>query len=853
MLKALTFISLREWQAHKFRMALTIVGITLGVSVYFAIRTANTTLLDSLKLTVEKLAGKATLQVTAGESGFPEQLLDIVRATPGVENAEPVIEVVARPALEGAGNLLILGIDAADDQKLREYQFDPSQTVIGNPLDYISKTNSIMITQSFADRHGLKIGDNLPLYTNQGKQEFEVLGIFKPSGIGEVFGGQIAVMDIYAAQYVFNRGNNFDRIDVKTDPNTTAETVQQRLRERLPAGIEVIRPVNRGKNIENAVATMSQGFLLTSLIALLVAVFIVFNAFSIAVNQRWKEIGILRALGVERSRVERMFLGEAALIGAIGSFVGVGVGFVLAVGANKIMSGIAATTYGVLPTPGPPIFRVDYGFEALVLGVGASLAGSWLPARSASHLDPALALHNIESRHKDVILKLAKLPVGMAVVAAGLALIAFTAPRVGVVFQLGYAGLILLGLVLMLPKLAELMGYLLRPVMDRVFGSEGVLAVDSMIRAPLRTTAVVGALMIGLGFVFATGAFIHSQKRVVVRSINSELTSDIYVAATDLTRSRTYHFSEELGQRIAAVPGVKSIENLRLTFVPYGGDNVALIAIEMDGWFARVRDIVEEGDEARARELMPMGEGFLISLNFSTRWNVRVGDNLQLETPMGTLSRPVLGVIEDYTSEKGTVLVDRQLYKTYWQDNAVDFFDVNLEPGVDQEAVKSDIQRALAGNHRAFVYTNGEYKRWIISVVDQFFTLNYTQMAVAIFVAAIGIINTLIISVTERRREIGIIRAIGGLRRQVRNMVLLEAVAIAIVGIVTAVIKGVCDTYFLVNTASAVLAGYTIPFYFPGWLILQTTPLVIIIGLVAAWWPARNAVNLNVIEVLGAE
>src|SRR5262249_12912947 len=162
--------------------------------------------------------------------------------------------------------------------------------------------------------------------------------------------------------------------------------------------------------------------------------------------------------------------------------------------------------------------------------------------------------------------------------------------------QFGYAVLILLGFVIMLPKLAAWIGQMLRPLMDTLFGSEGALAVDSMIQAPLRTSATVGALMMGLSFVLSTQAFIRSQKQVFARSMESELTADIYVATAKIARSRTFHFSEELGARIAQVPGVSRVENLRFTFVPYGGDNVALLALEMDGWFARVHDVLEEGD-----------------------------------------------------------------------------------------------------------------------------------------------------------------------------------------------------------------------------------------------------------------
>ena len=853
MLRTLAFITLQQWRVHKLRTALTLVGIALGVSVFFAVRTANQTLLGSLKLTIEKMAGKATLQITSGETGFPEEVLDTVRDTPGIKIAEPIIEVIAHTAFPGEASLMIVGVDTTGDRELREYQFDESQSEIGDPLVYLAQPDSILISRSFAQKHNLKEGDKLPLFTSQGRKEFIVRGLFKPAGIGEVFDGQVAVMDVYSAQFVFNRGRNFDRIDVMHDPNVSLEIAQRNLRARLPVGIEIERPESRGQEVENTLAAMQQGLTITGLIALFVGVFIIFNSFSIAVNQRWKEIGVLRALGVERPNVQRMFLGEAIIMGAIGSIIGVVVGFYLAKGAAQVMGGIAALTYGLVSTATPPIFRWDYALASLIIGIIASLAAAWLPARAASRLNPVLALHNIETRQREAVLGWGRLAIGLLMIAGGTAAIRFATPRVGLMIQFAYAVLIMFGFIVILPKLTAWLARAFRPVMDWAFGSEGALAVDAMMNAPRRTSATVGALMVGLTFVFSTGGFIISNKNAIVNTFDRIVNSDLVVSTSEMARSRTYHFSEELSQRLAALPGVKRIENVRFIFVPFHDNSVGLVSIEMDGWFARVHDVFIEGDERRARELMLKGEGVLISHNFTSRWGGRVGDTIKLNTPAGVFERPIIGVIEDYTSERGAIFVDRAVYKQFWQDSAIDYIDINLQLGVDRLAFKQSVQQLLAGEQRAFVYTHDEYKRFVSDLIDQFFMLNYMQMAVAIFVAALGIINTMLISVAERRREFGVIRAIGGLRGQLRKLVLLEAAAIAIVGVITGALLSIFNTYFLVRTAATIIGGYTVPFHFPATLIAITLPIVVVIALAAAWWPARRAVNLRVIEAIGYE
>jgi putative ABC transport system permease protein len=852
MISALWQVASRQWRTHRLRVAMTTLGIALGVAVFFAIRTANSALLDSLTLTVERLAGKSTLEVTAGETGFPEATLDTVRATPGVQLAEPVIEVIVHTAFQDEGNLLILGVDTTGDQQLRQYEFDRSQTQIADPLTYLAQPNSILLSRSFAERHGLKIGDHFPIFTAHGKMDFAVEGIFKPTGVGEVFGGNIAVMDIYSAQIVFDRGHNFDRIDLVNAPSVPVTELQRRLRARLPAGIEVTRPEMMGAALENAVTAMRLGMMITSFIALLVGVYIIFNSFTIAVNQRWKEIGILRAVGVERRNINAMFMGEALFMGVIGSSVGIVAGFYMAIAANRVMGSIAASVYGIVSTAVAPKLHPDLVLTSFALGVAASLVGAWIPARTASYLNPILALHNIESRQKETALGWGRITFGAALVVLSMGLIEYSPSGVGMEFQFSYAALTLLGLTILLPLLVHWAARAIRPVMDWAGGSEGALAVDAMIQSPRRSAATVGALMVGLMFVYSTAAYIQSYKHMIGRWTNQMLNADLTVATSTLLRSTTYHFSEDLGKRIATLPEVKRVQNVRFTIVPYRGDTAALVAIEMDGFLARSSGAILGANKA-SYDLLPRGEGVLVSKNFAARWGYKVGDRVHLDSPTGPLDLPILGMVEDYRSDKGTIFVDRALYKRYWKDDAVDFIEITLKPGQNATQVKHEIEHMTAGSEHALVYTNVEFRGWIDSLVDKFFMLNYMQLVVAVIVAVVGIANTLIISVAERRREFGIIRAIGGYQSQIRKMVLLEAFSISVVGVIVGTVAALFNIQFLSRTVSTVLTGYDVPFYFPWVLILETFPAVVAVSLLAGWIPARHAMKAPVIEAIGYE
>jgi putative ABC transport system permease protein len=853
MIAALAHNSARHFRAHRLRAGMTALSVALGVAACFAIDTANRALLDSLSTTVQRLAGKATLQVTAGESGLPEELLDTIRRTPGVQVAEPVVEVVTHTGLSGDSGLLILGIDNSADDQLRQFEFDRSQTAIADPLLYLAQPNSILLSRSYASRNNLRIGDQLSLFTAGTRKNFVVQGLFEPRGIGSVFSGNIAIMDVYSAQVVFGRGHNFDRIDLMTDPVQDATVVAGLLRSRLPAGVEVDAPLTRGKAIENAVTTMRLGMRMSSILALIVGVYIILNSFTIAVDQRRREIGILRSLGVTSSGIQGMFLAEALLIGVLGSAVGIAAGYGMAAALSRVMTAIAATVYGALTTSAVTHFELSRAVGVFLLGIAASLLGAWRPARTASRLDPIQSLQNVETQHQESGFNWKRLALGLALILSCFFLVRFTPARVGAELQLDYGFLVLVGMSVLLPLILRYASRLIRPLMARLGGPEGALAVDTMIRAPRRSSATIGALMVGIMFVYSTAAYIQSYRATIVRWTGRMLNADLFVSTSSLLRSTSYHFSESLGESIASLPEVKNVENVRFTFVPFRGDSVALIAMDMDGFLARASGAIEDADRGLVRQLLLGGKGLLISKNLAARWGYRSGQILHLDSPSGPLDLPVVGVVEDYRSDKGSIFVERALYKRCWRDAAVDFVDITLRDGQDADAVRSRIEAMTAGAEHAIVYTNVEFRRWIDGLVDSFFLVSYMQLAVAALIAVVGIANTLIVSVSERRREFAIVRAVGGYRSQVRRMVLLEAMVISMMGVLTGAIAAAIDIQYLCHTVSIVLAGYEVPYCFPWTVVAISVPAIALVALLTAWFPARRAMQLEVSEAIGYE
>ena len=852
MTDGLGLVTLRQWQQHKLRLALTIVGVALGVAVFFAVRSTTQTLVDSLNSTIEKLAGKSTLQVAAGDAGFPSENLKLVRETPGVAIAEPVTEAIVETVAPPGEKLLVLGLDTGSKLELYSEMFQEGDLVVSNPLAFSSRADSIAVTRKFAEQFGFKDGDKITLQTQTGRKDLIVRGVFKSEGAGEVFDGNVAVMDIYAAREIFGKGGRIDRIDVMNAPGTSVEKLAEDLRGNLPAGIKVERPSLRGQALENTVSTMHFGLTIMSFLALTICVFLIFNSFSISLNQRWKEIGILRAIGVTRQGVRLMFLGESVLLGLIGSAIGIVGGYFLAKLAIGVVTNVSTTMYGVVTVPQELEFDTQFALEAFAVGMTASLFAAWLPARAAARLRPVLALTNIETRQGEQGVNKTRVVVGCVLVLLGLVLIRFTRPHVGMNIQLFYAVLMQIGMILLLPMFIRLGARVIRPIMGRLFGVEGMMAVESMAGSPRRTVATVGALMIGLSFVIAHAAFIQSQKAALDRSLDKTLSSDILISSSEQISGRSYHFSEDVAAQVAAMPETEVAAPMRVTSVSFGGEDISLSAHEMDKYFASSPDLLDFGDPEYARLATARGEGALISTNLSLRSGLGLGDRIRIDSPNGTIELPIVGMLDYFRSQKGTVFIDRALYKKYWNDPSVDYVFIDLRPGVDRVAFKQKLQNMLSGEH-AFVYTHDEFKAWVTRLIDQFFTLTYLQMVIAVFVAAIGLVNTMVISVAERRRELGIFRAVGGLRRQVAKMVMLEAVSIGLIGLLTGAIMGLFSAYFLVNTAAKVVAGFTVSLVFPYWILLVSVPIVLIVAAAAAFVPSFNASRIHIAEAIGYE
>ncbi len=848
----LRLMSWPYFRKHVLRTVLTAAGVVLGVAVFVGMHTANQSVLSAFSQTVDRIAGKTELQVTAGETGFGEDVLDTVQGASTVRVAVPVIEAVVDSNINGQGNLLVLGTDMTGDRSLRDYDLDNADAaVIDDPLVFLAQPDSLMLSKEFADRNHIVLGNRIRLGTVDGEKLFAVRGILRSSGLASAFGGNLAVMDIYAAQKMFGRGRTFDRIDLAVKAGTTLAECERELGSLLGPAFDIQPPASRGQQFENVLAGYSMMVSISSVFALFIGMFIIYNSFAIAVTQRRKEIGILRALGATRGQVRWLFLGESAVIGLVGSLVGLMLGVLLARAIASSVSAVVADVYFVAQradetTASPALLAL-----ALALGVATSLLAAAIPARNAARVDPVHALQ--KGRYQVLSAGESRLRAILATVFGVLSIICLTVAGSRPLFYVGYALAIMVVPLLLGPLLSLGLARAFRPALKWLRPVEGALAADSLIQAPRRTSASVIALMLSLALAVAFSGVARASYDSIVDWTRTTFNSDLFVSPTPGFDVQTTRFPAAMASELAVLPGIARVQMFRDGRIMFRKTPITVVAIEMASVAktAPRQPVAGEADEMYRKAAA--GEGLIVSDNLAELQHLTLGQTLEVPAPYGLIHLPIVGIIVDYTDQQGTILMDRSVFIKYWHDEAVRDFRVYLTPGASVPSVRQRILERYAGKRQVFVLTNDELKRYILKITDQWFGLTSLQMGVAVLVAILGIVNTLTVSIIDRRRELGVLKAVGALNGQVRHTIWIEALTVGLLGVVLGYALGAVNLYYMLQIVHRDIAGLRLDYVFPVTVAVALVPTILGAAFVAALWPAESAVRGSLVEALEYE
>ncbi|MBN9658471.1 MAG: FtsX-like permease family protein [Acidobacteria bacterium] len=836
---------------HLLRCTLTTAGIVLGVAVFVGMHTANQSVLYAFNRTVDKIAGTTQLQVTAGETGFPEDVLERVQGHPGVGVAAPVIEATVQTGLQGEGNLLVLGVDMTGDRNLRDYELEKAdEAIIDDPLVFLAQPDSVIVSEKFCQRNGLKLNDWLTMRTMEGPKQFTIRGVMQGDGLASAYGGNLAIMDIYAAQMVFGRGRTFDRIDLSVAEGQQVDRVQKSLQAMLGPGLQVDPPSSRGQQFEAMAKIYSMSANISSLFALFIGLFLIYNTFSIAVTQRRGEIGILRALGATQGQVKRLFLLESGIAGLLGSLAGLGFGLLIARGMARYISDFMGEVYGAAQRAEEISADPRLLLTALALGVATSLIAGWIPARNAAAVDPVKALQ--KGRVQVITEGENRTRRWTALALLALAILCVFFGHRPLFFYSGYL-LSVLAALLLTPALCSWLASLLRPFMKLLRPVEGALAADSILQSPRRTSGTVAALSLSVALVIGLGGISKASYETILDWADAALNPDLFVSSSQSVTQRSFRFPASLGAEIQAVGGIDEIQAVRTARIVHEGIPVMLVAGDVQRLAKRVKMRVVEGDPRTMYQLVERGQGVVISDNFALLRHVHKGDVLHIMSPSGRLDLPILGVVVDYSDQQGTILMDRHLFVKHWKDDTINVFRVYLKPGYTQQAVRQELLNRFGQRTRFFVLTNGEIRAFILRITDQWFGLTYVQIFVAVLVAILGIVNTLTVSISDRKRELGVLQAVGGLRSQVRHTIWMEALAIGTLGLLIGYALGAVNLYYILEVTRRDIAGMRLNYRYPFEIALTLIPVMLGAALLSGAGPAEAAVRGSLVEALEYE
>ncbi|MEO7272193.1 MAG: FtsX-like permease family protein, partial [Vicinamibacterales bacterium] len=507
------------------------------------------------------------------------------------------------------------------------------------------------------------------------------------------------------------------------------------------------------------------------------------------------------------------------------------------------VSGVAQASADV--TASPTLLAL-----ALVIGILTSLVAAFIPARAAARIDPVKALQKgrfqLLSAGENRFRAIAAGFLGLA------SLLALALGGSRAIFYTSYL-LVIVMAVLLTPVMCLWLARMIRPILKWIRPVEGALAADSLVQSPRRTSASVAALMLSLALVIAFAGMARSSFGSIVNWVNTALNPDLFVLPSPEIGMRTIRFPAAMGPELAAVPGVARVQTVREARVLFRGSPVMLVAVD----FASVAETTHVAPVAgRATEMYraaSAGEGVVVSDNLAQLRHLSLGETLDIPAPGGLIRLPIVGIVVHYADQRGVIMVDRSLFQRYWHDDSVNFFRVYLTPGVTAPDAKRRILERYAGQRRVFVLNNDEVKGYIVRITNQWFALSYVQIAVAVFVAILGIVNTLTVSITDRRRELGVLRAVGGLKGQIRHTIWIEALGIGVLGLVLGFLLGAVNLYYILEIVRRDVIGMRFGYQFPGTVALGVIPVMLAAAFVAAWWPAELSVRGSLVEALEYE
>jgi putative ABC transport system permease protein len=834
-------VTLKGLLAHKLRLLLTAMAIILGVTFISGTLVLTDTLhatfaglfgniYSKIDFQVRGVAQLGTNSANAVRDPIPESLLAKVQAIRGVETADGTVEGYAQfvapdgKAIETT-EAPTLGINYNDDP-----QISALRIIAGGPPVH---GNDVLMDEGTAQKYGFTVGQSVRILFAGPSRTFTITGIAEFGSASNLAGATLAGFTLPTAQDVLQEPGVLDAINVVTTPGADQPAVQKDIAKVLPPGVQVVTGqtvIQENTNaVDQALSFFNTALLIFAFISLFVGAFTIYNTFSIIVGQRTRELALLRVVGASRRQVFRSVLAEAAIVGFVASAAGIGLGVLAAVGLKALISG-----FGISLPPGPLTFEPRTVVAGLVVGTGVTVAAAIGPARNAVRIAPVAALSDHVAETAISLKRLFVWGAVLAVAGAVLLAVGLSAPAVALV-GIG-AVCLFVGVAMLAPSLARpLSGMIGRPL-ARLLGEPGKLGRANSMRSPRRTAQTASALMVGLALVSATAVFGASLSRSATSSVDQAISAGLIVTPTGAEGG----FSQLVPQAAAAVPGVTAETTVYAGRFEVRGLLQFLTAVTTQNLSSTVILRMTAGTPAA----LDAGD-LLIDSTTASNDHLSVGDTVPVRFARTGPTTLRIGGIYQANALIGSYVVSDAVFEAHYYSRHTPAA-VLLTTSGSEAAVRN----ALAAYPNVQVQTRAQFEQSQASSVNQLLGLVYALLALAVLIALIGIINTLMLSVIERTREIGLLRAVGMRRRQVRSMVRSEAVILAVFGAIIGIVIGTPMGLALVAALRQQGINETVV---PVSNLIIFLVLAGVLGLLAATWPARRAAKLDVLAAIATE
>jgi putative ABC transport system permease protein len=850
-------VAFRGLFARKLRLALTTLAVVLGTTLiagtYVFTDSINNAFDTIFSVSNENVDAAITPHKTIDTSDnggtqptLPADLLEQVRRVPGVAAAQGSVfdtgTILGRNGKRissgGAPNFIGSASELLRFQAATFKEGRAPRTV-----------DEATIDAATANKQHWKLGDKVCAVAIAERKCYTLVGTTQIAGLSSFGGAAVLDLILPEAQRLLGKGSSFDEIQVASKPGVSAQQLKADLRRALPASVDVRtgseQAAKESKDIRDNLGFLKTFLLAFAFIALFVGAFLIFNTFSITVAQRMREFALLRTLGASRRQVWRAVVSEGLLLGLIGGALGLAIG----IGTAALLRELFIAFGADLPSKGN-VIAARTVIVTILVGVLVSLLASLSPAIRAMRVPPVEALREgavpitrARGRRMAIVAGVV-LAIGVALMCGGL-FGDFKPASAAIALMGSGAALSFLAVALLSPRLVPPLANVIGRPIERVTGITGRLARENSIRQPGRTAVTAAALMIGVALVSFASIFAAGAKATINDAIDANLKSAFVVQNTDGYSP----FSPEVLKTVDDVDGVSSVSAVRFSQakVQDVGGNQPVSSIDPQTFLGLYDLDMKQGGAAAVGGL---GDGqVLVSKGFADDHDTEVGEALQVTTPNGNrLPLRVTGIVDDKGGLLGKLTISNAVAESQFGESKDAFGLVGLERGANEAAVKQQISNVLKQRYpETEVLTNQEFKDDIAGQVDQLLGLIYALLALAIIVSLFGIVNTLVLSISERTRELGLLRAIGTSRKQVKRIVRWEAVITALIGAVLGVVMGVVLAVLFTQP----LDNFTLSIPVPTLIIVLI--LAGIAGVGAAVLPARRASRLDVLEALAYE